>query len=168
MPSQLSLEVEGGLDLSLAVDGRELGGDLAEVGGAEGGSRKRSLNAVERIEVVHAYSERASFSNTEYLLDAQVLHRIPGTANRVVDAPSVAQNILAARVAPGVGAEQQRRRPSSLKELFDLTVVTGPKRDRRIEVRPVGGVQEALTGLSDRQRLGVVVGQDPRYLPSAQ
>src|ERR1700679_33251 len=167
MPSWLSLEVEGGLDLSLAIGGGEFGGDLAEVGGAERLGRERSLNAVERVEVVHAHSERGSLCDVEQFLGTQVLHGVPGTANRVVVAFGVAQHILAAGVAPGVGAEQQRRGYFALKELWDLAVVTGPERNQRIEVRPVGAVYEALTSLRDRQRLGVVVGQDPRYFPAA-
>ena len=120
---RLSLEVEGRHDLPLTVDGGELAGDLAEAGGVERRVRERSLDAVERVEVVHAHGERGSFRDTEQLLDAQVLYRVPGTTNRVVDAIGVAQHILAAGVGPCVGAEQNRRRPFAHKELRDLIVV---------------------------------------------
>src|SRR6185312_4845474 len=102
------LEVESGLDLSLAVDGRKLRGDLAKVGGAKRGGRERRLDAVERVEVVHTHGEGGSLGDTEQLLDAQILHRVPGTANRVIRAPCITQHILAAGITPGVGAEQLR------------------------------------------------------------
>ena len=124
---RLSLEVEGRHDLPLAVDGGELAGDLAEAGGVERRVRERSLNSVERVEVIHTHRERSSFRDTEQLLDAQVLYRVPGTTNRVIDAIGVAQNILATSgrsEAPCVGAEQNRRRSFTLEELGDLAVVS--------------------------------------------
>src|SRR6185437_15594991 len=127
LPNSNCLEVEGGLDLSLAVDGRELRGDLAKVGGAKRGGRERRLHTVERIEVVYAHRERGSLGDAEQLLDAQVLHRVPGAAHRVVSAPGIPQHILAAGVTPGVGAEQQRRRSFALEEPRDLTVVSRPE-----------------------------------------
>src|ERR1700761_2670035 len=165
---RLSLEVEGRHDLPLTVDGGEFAGDLAEVGGTERCGREGSLNTIECVEVIHAHRERGSFGDAEDLLDAQVLHRIPGAANRVIDAIGVAQHILAASVGPSPGAEQPRRRTLAFKEPRDLTVVAGPELNSRIEVRPVGSVQGASTALRNGQRLRVVVGHNPRYLPSAQ
>src|SRR6202034_3725430 len=89
-----TLEVKDSLSLSFAVAAGKLGGDLAEVGSLAVGGRERSLGAVQRIEVIHAQGHRGALRNMEHLLGAEVLHRVPGTAHRVVDAVGIAQHIL--------------------------------------------------------------------------